>query len=54
MLEVLFSMGADVERNVKGSSSSSTLARRYYSHNMYLSRPFLGGSVLVSTKQALS
>ena len=56
MLEVLSSMEANAERNCEGSSSSSTIARRYYSHNTYLSRRFLvGGSVLVSTKlQSLS
>ena len=41
MLEVLSSMEANVERDCERSSSSSTLARRYYSHNIYLSRRFL-------------
>ncbi len=50
MLEVLSSIEANVERNCEGSPSSSNIARRYYSNNMYLSRRFLvGGSVLVST-----
>lgn len=41
MLEVLSSIEADIERDCERSSSSSIIARRYYSHNICLSRRFL-------------